>query len=69
MQAQFMLVIYVLLGLSRGVSGKNPPGNAGDTGDMKDLLVWEDPPDRACRITPVFLPKNPGDRGTCGLQS
>ena len=43
---------------------KNPPANAGDTGD-RDLIAGKVPWRRKWQPTPVFLPGIPMDRGAC----
>ena len=43
---------------------RNPPANAGDTGDLGSSLGWEDLWGRKWQPTPVFLPEKSQGQGS-----
>ena len=55
------------LGLPHGSVVKNPPANAGATGDAGSILGWEDPVEWEMQPAPVFLPgRSHGQRSLVG---
>ena len=59
--------LYTIEGFSGGFAVKNPPANAGDTGDGFHPWVWKIPWRRKRQSMPVFLPgKSHRQRGLVG---